>query len=79
MSIMGYIWQKKANHMTRKIAMVRGEVERDKVTQANEDLTYWLSKTPQERLAAVTFLVMQRLAPSQRMDRTAFSKRIRKP
>lgn len=64
--------------MTRKIAMVRGEVERDKVAQANEDLHFWLSKTPQERLAAVTFLVRQQLLPLQRMDRTAYSKRLRK-
>lgn len=58
--------------------MVRGHVEMDKVGQANDDLNYWLNKTPHERLAAVTFLVRQQLAPSQRMDRTAFSKRVRK-
>jgi hypothetical protein len=35
-----------------------------------EDLKYWLSKTPQERIAAVTFLRSQILKPGQRMDKT---------
>lgn len=43
--------------------------------QAADDLDYWLSKTPQERIAAVTFLVNQMLKPSQRMDKTVFSQR----
>jgi len=43
--------------------------------QAALNLQYWLSKTPQERLAAVTFLINQNLAPSQRMDKTKFSKK----
>ena len=36
----------------------------------DSDLDYWLSKTPQERIAAITFLVMSSLKPGTRMDRT---------
>jgi|GEM_PF-892282 len=35
-----------------------------------DDLDYWLSKTPQERIAAITFLVMSSIKPGTRMDRT---------
>lgn len=45
--------------MARKIAMVRQQFDMKMHDQASEDLKYWLSKTPQERLAAVTFLVHQ--------------------
>jgi len=42
---------------------------------ADRDVAYWLSKTPQERIAAVTFLVMQTLKPGARMDKTIVVKR----
>lgn len=61
--------------MARKIAMVKSEVEMGKVTQANNDLQYWLSKTPQERIATVTFLVRQMLESGERMDRSVFIRR----
>ncbi|MGG7663590.1 hypothetical protein [Dyadobacter sp. BHUBP1] len=61
--------------MMRKIAMVKRQVDMKAVDQADDDLKYWLSKTPQERIAAVTFLVNQMLKPSQRMDKTVFSQR----
>lgn len=61
--------------MGRKIAMVRQQFDKDTHNQASEDLKYWLSKTPQERIAAVTFLVHQMLEPGQRMDKTVFSQR----
>ncbi|MEO6284191.1 MAG: hypothetical protein ABIN80_01725 [Dyadobacter sp.] len=61
--------------MTRKIAMVSHLTDLNAGIQANEDLRYWLTKTPQERLAAVTFLVNQNLRPSQRMDKSATSQK----
>lgn len=42
-----------------------------------EDLDYWLTKTPIERLAAVTFLVNQTLSDGEKMDKTSFVKRKR--
>lgn len=53
--------------------MVRNQMSMKDSDQSAEDLQYWLSKTPQERLAAVTFLVNQNLSPGQRMDKTKFS------
>ncbi|GGH22172.1 hypothetical protein ACN9ML_02080 [Dyadobacter endophyticus] len=61
--------------MTRKIAMVKRVVDMKTHCQPSDDLEYWLSKTPQERLAAVTFLVNQMLKPGERMDKTVFIRR----
>jgi hypothetical protein len=61
--------------MKRKIAMVKRQIDMKTHDQTAEDLKYWLSKTPQERLAAVTFLVRQMLEPGQRMDRSVFIRR----
>ncbi|MBO9614680.1 MAG: hypothetical protein J7619_18410 [Dyadobacter sp.] len=61
--------------MNRKIAMVKRQFDMKTHDQANEDLEYWLTKTPQERIAAVTFLVNQQLKPGQKMDRTVFIRR----
>jgi hypothetical protein len=60
--------------LARKIEMVLTRLSIKESDQAALDLKYWLSKTPQERLAVVTFLINQNLAPGQRMDRTKFSK-----
>ena len=40
-----------------------------------ENLRYWLSRPPQERIAAVTKLIQFSLSPGQRMDRTVYTKR----
>jgi hypothetical protein len=40
-----------------------------------EDLFYWLSRTPIERMEAVTFIISQYLKPGQRLDRTAVVKK----
>lgn len=40
-----------------------------------KDLAYWLSRTPQERIAAVTFLLSQHLERGQRLDRTFVKQR----
>ncbi len=37
----------------------------------NEDLAYWLSKTPQERIAAIEFLRRQYYGSSARLQRSA--------
>lgn len=61
--------------MTRKIAMVSHQTSLKTGNQAADDLQYWLTKPPQERLAAVTFLVNQNLRPSQRMDKSVISQK----
>lgn len=58
----------------RKMAMVVNRVKMDEYDQSFEDLNYWLTKTPAERVSAVTFLVQQMLKPGQRMDKTKFKK-----
>jgi hypothetical protein len=40
-----------------------------------EDLLYWLSRSPRERMEAVTFIISQFLKPGQRMDKSAVIKR----
>ena len=58
----------------RKMAMVVNRVKMDEYDQSFEDLNYWLTNTPIERVSAVTFLVQQTLKPGQRMDKTKFKK-----
>ena len=55
--------------------MVKHQYDMKTHDQASRDLEYWLTKTPQERLAAVTFLIKQKLKPGQGMDKTVFSTR----
>ena len=40
-----------------------------------EDMHYWLSRPPAERIAAVTRLISKSLAPGQRMDKSIVIKR----
>ncbi len=63
--------------MRRKIAMVfnQTDLKNSNQSQSLEDFSFWQSKTPQERLAAVTFLVNQNLKPFQRMDKTISSQK----
>ena len=56
--------------MKRKIALVVRKVNMKDTDQSVDDMGYWLSKTPQERLSAVTFLIRQNMLPGQRMDKT---------
>jgi len=60
----------------RKMAMVAHKYNMDEHDQATQDLNYWLSRSPLERLSAVTYLVKQYLKPGQRMDKTKFKKSI---
>lgn len=58
----------------RKMAMVVNKFNMHEHDQSFEDLNYWLSKTPVERVSAVTYLIQQALKPGQRMDKTKFKK-----
>ena len=62
----------------RKMAMVVNKYNMHDHDQSFEDLKYWLSKTPLERVSAVTLLIQQSLKPGQRMDKTKFKKIILK-
>jgi hypothetical protein len=67
-----------AGMMKRKMAMVFNQSCLKTGDQSQEDLEYWLSKTPEERLSAVTFLVNQNLRPFQRMDKSVIFKKLMK-
>jgi hypothetical protein len=56
------------------VPVVRKAVLKD-IDEGYEDMLYWLSKTPQERIAAVTQLRSDSLQPGQRMDKTVVIKR----
>ena len=60
--------------MSRKIVLVSNQVDLHH-NHSEDDLNFWLSKEPQERLAAVTFLVRQNLQPNQRMDKSYTAQR----
>jgi hypothetical protein len=45
------------------------------IDESYEDMLYWLSKTPKERVAAVTQLRAGSLNPGERMDKTVVIKR----
>lgn len=45
------------------------------IDQYSEDLDYWLTRSPEERLAAVSFLVAQSVKPGERMDKNFVRKR----
>jgi len=58
-----------------KIApVVRKAVLKD-IDEELEDMQYWLSRPPAERMAAVTQLISKSLKPGQRMDKTFVVKR----
>ena len=65
--------------MARQMKMVVNKISMKDHDQASQDLQYWLSKTPQERLAAVTFLINQNIVEGERMDKTKFSQKRLKP
>lgn len=63
------------------VALVRNivpEVRKVLLKEANDagnDLDYWLSKPPSERVAAVTYIISQSLHQGQRMDKQKIIKR----
>ena len=56
------------------VPVVRKAVLKE-IDEGYEDLLYWLSKSPQERIAAVTNLRSHSLAPGQRLDKSVVIKR----
>jgi hypothetical protein len=58
----------------RKMAMVSRQVSMSDHNQDAEDLQYWLSKSPADRLACVTYLVNQYHSGVLQMDKTKFNK-----
>ena len=59
----------------RKIAPVVRKVMLKEANDEERDLRYWLSKSVQERAAAVTYLIAQSLVKGQRMDKTVIVKK----
>lgn len=47
----------------------------NKIDEATDDIQYWLTRPAQERLAAVTFLVLQSLTENESIDKTMISKK----
>ncbi|RYF23828.1 MAG: hypothetical protein EOO42_06580 [Flavobacteriales bacterium] len=58
----------------RKMEMVVNQVNMLTHDQGFEDLQYWLTKSPIERIACVTHLVEQYHKMPLKMDKTKFSK-----
>jgi hypothetical protein len=56
------------------VPVVRKALLRE-IDEEYENMLYWLSKTPQERIAAVTELISHSLKPGERMDKTVVIKR----
>ena len=61
--------------MQRKMAMVSKQINLKDVNQEAYDLEYWMTKTPQERLQAVTILIRQNMIAGQKMDRSFHQQR----
>jgi hypothetical protein len=60
------------------VPVVRKALLKD-IDEGYEDMLYWLSKTPQERIAEVTRLRSHFLKPGQRLDKTILIKRLLHP
>lgn len=58
-----------------KIVPVVRKARLKDIDEEQEDINYWLTKSPAERLAAVTSIIRQSLEPGQRMDKTFVIKR----
>ena len=56
------------------VPVVRKALLKD-IDESYEEMLYWLSKTPQERIAEVTRLRSHSLKPGQRLDKTVVIKR----
>lgn len=58
-----------------KITPVVRKAKLKEIDEEQEDINFWLTKTPIERIAALTKLIRQSLKPGQRMDKTFVVKR----
>jgi len=56
------------------VPVVRKAVLKE-IDEEQEDINYWLTKSPIERIAAVTYLIEQTMKPGQRMDKTVVVQR----
>jgi hypothetical protein len=61
-------------NLNMKIIPVVRQAVLKEIDESYEDMQYWLSKTPQERIAAVTQLRSHCLTPGQRLDKTVVIK-----
>jgi hypothetical protein len=59
----------------RRMALVGKKINLKDANQEMYDLDYWLTKTPQQRLQAVTFLIRQNMPTGQKMDKSVWVKR----
>lgn len=59
-----------SNSSPRSIYPVIVKQPLKEVNEKKQDLEYWLSKPPKERIAAVTFIISQSLKKGQRLDKT---------
>ena len=59
----------------RKIVPFANKAPLKGFEEKQKDLAYWLSRSPQERMVAVTTIIRQSLVAGQRMDRTVSAKR----
>lgn len=58
-----------------RIVPVLRRAKLKEIDEKHEDVAYWLSRPPNERVAAVTRLIAMHLKPGQRMDKTYVIKR----
>jgi hypothetical protein len=58
-----------------KIVPVVRKAKLKEIDESYEDMLYWLSRPPQERIAEVTRLISLSLKPGQRMDKTIVIRR----
>lgn len=64
--------------MARNMDLVATKNHQNTYSQEESDLAYWLSRSPQERLQAVTHLVKQTLPVGQRMNKQVANKKTMK-
>ncbi|WP_158828775.1 hypothetical protein [Mucilaginibacter lacusdianchii] len=58
-----------------KIVPIVRKAKLKDLDQEMEDIQYWLSRPPYERMAAVTRLIAMHLQPGQRMDKMFVTRR----
>lgn len=58
-----------------KIMPIIRKVALKEANDYTQDLNYWMTKTPAERLSALTFLVRQTIKRDQKLDKTKIIKR----
>lgn len=60
---------------SRKMVPILRKVALKEANDYTQDLNYWMTKTPAERLSALTFLVRQTIKRDQKLDKTKIIKR----